>query len=81
MASAASVATGPRSPATAPPRGGPAMVAVQVADSSRALAATSSSGGTSHFRKAPWAARKAMSAVAATTATTRSWANDRTPST
>ena len=69
------VVTGPSSPIAAPPSGGPSMVAVQVVDSRRPLATSRSSGRHERLRQAPLAARNAMSAAPATTATTRSCAN------
>lgn len=47
---ATTVVAGPSRPIAAPPSGGPRIVAVQVVDSKRAFARSSSSRGTSAFR-------------------------------
>ncbi len=64
------VVTGPNSPIARPPSGGPSTVAVQVVDSSRPLATSRSSRGTSAFTQAPLAALKVMSAAPTITDTT-----------
>jgi hypothetical protein len=73
------VVTGPKIPISAPPSGGPTMVAVQVVDSNRRWALSRCSRATRPFRHAPLTARKQMSAAPTTTATTSSCPNRTDP--
>ena len=78
-ASATMVVTGPNSPTSRPPSGGPSTMDVQLVDSKRAFATSRSSGRTNDFRHAPLADLNAMSAALTTTDTTMSCAKLSSP--
>lgn len=71
-ASATIVVTGPNTPISRPPIGGPSTREDQFADSKRVFAVSRSSGCTSDLTNAPLAALNAMSAAPSITATTSS---------